>query len=298
MANLAFLGLGIMGYPMAQNLLRAGHRVALWSHTADKARKLAGEKGGVFCATPREAAEQADGVFLCVGTPDMSESVLTEDDGVIQSARPGTIVADCSTVSPVRSRRIAEQFAGRGVEFLDAPCTGSKSGAEGATLTFMIGGKRETFERAKPWFEAMGKLFYYCGESGQGLCAKLTQNLVLSNMMEAFNEGIVLATRAGVDPGLMVDILNNSAAKSGLVSGKAPAILARDFTTNFSTKWMAKDIGLALDLGREVEVPLPLTGVTQQMFRAAISKGYADEDMCSTVKVLEDLTGVTVKKSS
>jgi 3-hydroxyisobutyrate dehydrogenase-like beta-hydroxyacid dehydrogenase len=237
MANLAFLGLGIMGYPMAQNLLRVGHKVALWSHTSEKARKLAGEDGGVFCPTPREAAAQADGLFVCVGTPDMSESVLIGPDGVIEGARPGTIVADCSTVSPARSRRIGERLAANSVEFLDAPCTGSRAGAEGGTLTFMIGGKRDTFERAKSWLEAMGKLFFYCGESGQGLCAKLTQNLVLSNMMEAFNEGIVLATRAGVDPELMVDILNNSAARSGLVTGKAPAILARDFTTNFSTKW-------------------------------------------------------------
>jgi 3-hydroxyisobutyrate dehydrogenase-like beta-hydroxyacid dehydrogenase len=297
MANLAFLGLGIMGYPMARNLLRAGHRVALWSHSGEKARRLAGEAGGVFCQTPKEAAGQAEGVFVCVGNTEMSEEVLTGDDGVLHGAKAGTIVGDCSTVAHSRSLRTGERLAGRGIHFLDSPCTGSKVGAEGASLTFMIGGDHDVYQRAKPWLEAMGKQFFYCGGSGQGLRAKLTQNLVLANMLEAFNEGMVLATRGGVDPALMVEILSNSAAKSGLISAKAPAVLNRDFTTNFSTKWMAKDIGLALDLGKETGVPLPMTGVTQQMFQAAISKGYGDDDMCSTVKILEDWAGVEVKKS-
>src|SRR5581483_243331 len=277
-----------MGYPMARNLLRAGHRVALWSHTAEKARRLAAEANGVFAETPRAAAADAEGVFVCVGNTEMSAAVLTGKDGVIEGARRDAIVGDCSTVSPAHSKRTGEAFAARGVHFLDTPCTGSKVGAEGGTLTFMIGGDRKAFERARPWLEALGKQFYYCGAAGQGLRAKLTQNLVLANMLEAFNEGIVLATKGGVAPELMVEILNNSAAKSGLVSAKAPAVLARDFTTNFSTKWMAKDIHLALELGREESVPLPLTGVTQQMFQAAISKGYGDDDMCSTVKVVED----------
>ncbi len=296
MANLAFLGLGIMGYPMARNLARGGHTVALWSHTAEKAHALAAETGGVACATPKEAASRAEGVFVCVGNTAMSEAAITGRDGVIEGARAGTVVADCSTISHAASVGMGKRLAERGIHFLDTPCTGSKVGAEGATLTFMVGGEQKVFERIKPWLEALGKQFYYCGAAGQGLRAKLTQNLVLSNMMEAFNEGIVLATRGGVDPALMVEILNNSAARSGLVSAKAPAILARDFTTNFSTKWMSKDIGLALELGRETAVPLPLTGVTQQMFQAAISKGYGDDDMCSTVRVLEDWAGVEVKK--
>lgn len=296
MANLAFLGLGIMGYPMAQNLLRGGHRVALWSHNGEKARRLASEAGGIFCGTPKEAASQSEGVFVCVGNTEMSEAVITGQDGVLDGAKRGAVVCDCSTVDHGASLRTGERLTERGIHFLDTPCTGSKVGAEGASLTFMIGGDRQVYERAKPWLEAMGKQFYYCGGPGQGLRAKLTQNLVLANMLEAFNEGMVLATKGGVDPGLMVEILSNSAAKSGLVSAKAPAVLERNFTTNFSTKWMAKDIGLALALGRETGVPLPVTGVTQQMFQAAISKGYADEDMCSTVKVLEDWAGVEVKK--
>ena len=129
-----------------------------------------------------------------------------------------------------------------------------------------------------------------------GLHAKLSQNLILSNLLQAFNEGMVLATKAGVDPELMLEVLNNSAAKSGLISYKAPFVFRRDFSTNFSVKWMHKDIGLMLESAAELEVPLPLTGLTQQMFRAAIAKGYGEEDICSTVKVLEEIAGVEVQK--
>jgi 3-hydroxyisobutyrate dehydrogenase/2-hydroxy-3-oxopropionate reductase len=299
MANLGFLGLGIMGRPMAEHLLGAGHRVALWTHDLEKARKLAaGHPNAVVCDTPRQVGAEAECVFQCVGTSEMSEAVLLGKDGVADGAKRDTVVADASTISPEVSREIGRRLAERGIRFLDAPCTGSKAGAEGGTLTFMIGGDREVFERIRPWLECMGKQFYYCGGPGMGLEAKLCQNLVLSNMLMAFNEGMVLATKAGVDPALMVEILNNSAARSGLVSAKAPAVLRRDFSTNFSTKWMAKDVGMALDSARRKNVPLPLTGVTQQMFQAAIAKGYGDEDLCSTIKVLEEFAGVQVIQHS
>jgi 3-hydroxyisobutyrate dehydrogenase/2-hydroxy-3-oxopropionate reductase len=130
-----------------------------------------------------------------------------------------------------------------------------------------------------------------------GLHAKLSQNLILSNILQAFNEGMVLATKAGVDPELMLDILDNSAAKSGLIAYKAPFVFRRDFSTNFSVKWMHKDIGLMLESANELDVPLPLTSLTQQMFRAAIAQGHGEEDICATVKVLEGITGVEVKKA-
>jgi len=295
MAKLGFLGLGIMGYPMARHLLEAGHDVALWSHTTAKAKELAGKGKGRFCATPREVAENAECIFLCVGDTDMSEKVIVGKDGLLEGAKKGTVVADCSTVSPFRSQEMARSLAAKGVEFLDAPCTGSKPGAEGGTLTFMIGGDKAVFERVRPYFEPMGKNLYYCGEQGMGLHAKLSQNLILSNMLQAINEGLVLATKAGVDPNLMVDILNNSAAKSGLLAFKAPYIFRRDFSTNFSVKWMHKDINLMLESGNELDVPLPLTAVTQQMFRAAIAKGHGDEDICATIQVLEEWSGKKVQ---
>ena len=156
----------------------------------------------------------------------------------------------------------------------------------------MIGGKQEVFAHVKPFFEAMGKVLYYCGKSGMGLRAKLTQNLILGNLLQAFNEGLVLSTKAGVDPELMLDILNNSAARSGLISVKAPMVFKRDFSTNFSVKWLEKDIGLALDLGSEIGVPLLLTGLTQQLFQTAMAKGYGEEDICGSIRVLEELAGV------
>ncbi|MCC7157046.1 MAG: NAD(P)-dependent oxidoreductase [Bryobacterales bacterium] len=297
MANLGFLGLGIMGYPMARNLCKAGHHVAVWSHTAAKAEQLAQEAGAAACVSPREVAEKSDVIFLCVGDTGMSARVTLGAEGLIDGIRPGAVVADCSTVAPTYARRAATELKTKGAEFLDAPCTGSKPGAEGATLTFMIGGDPAVYEKVKPFFEVMGKRLYYCGVTGLGLHAKLSQNLILSNLLQAFNEGMVLAAKAGVNPELMLDILDNSAAKSGLVSYKAPFVFRRDFTTNFSVRWMHKDIGLMLETGEELGVPLPLTALTQQMFRTAMAQGLTDEDMCSTIKVLEKVVGVEVRSS-
>ncbi len=298
MANLGFLGLGLMGYPMAANLMRAGHDVAVWSHPASKARELADAEKGRFCETPRQVAEHADFIFLCVGDTAMSETVTFGEDGLAAGVRPGTIIADASTVSPSASVAAGKRLKALGVDLLDAPCTGSTPAAKGGTLTFMIGGDPEVFERVKPYFEPMGKRLYYCGKAGMGLHAKLTQNLILSNILQAFNEGMVLAAKAGVDPVLMLDILENSAAKSGLIAFKAPYVFRRDFAANFSVKWMHKDIGLMLDSAKELGVPLPLTGLTHQMFQAAISSGQGDEDICSTIKVLEKWAGVEVKSST
>jgi 3-hydroxyisobutyrate dehydrogenase/2-hydroxy-3-oxopropionate reductase len=294
MAKLGFLGLGLMGYPMARNLLRAGHEVAVWSNTSDKARKLADEEKGRFCASPKEVAANADVVFLCVGDTEMAKTVIVGTNGVIEGVRPGMTVVDCSTIGISDSRQIASELKAKGVDFLDAPVTGSTPGAEGGTLTFMIGGDQAVFEKVRPLLDPMGKKIYFCGSQGMGLQAKLTQNLVLSNILMAFNEGMVLATKGGMDPKLMLEILDNSAAKSGLINYKAPFVFSRNFTTNFSVKWMHKDIGLMLESGKELGVPLLLTSLTRQMFQIAIAEGHGDEDICSTIKVLEDMTGVTV----
>ncbi len=296
MAQLGFLGLGIMGYPMAQHLLKAGHDVALWTNSRTKAVELAREGKGIACSTPREVAERADFLFYCVGDSEMSRAVALGLDGILEGARPGSVTADCSTISPAVSKQIHAAFAAKKVEFLDAPCTGSKGGAEGGTLTFMVGGSQAAFDRAKPYLELMGKRFYYCGAAGQGLHAKLTQNLILGNLMEAFAEGMVLATKNGIAPELMLDILDNSAAKSSFITFKAPYILSRNFGTAFSTKWLHKDIGLALESAQASNLPLPVTAVTQQMLRVAIAKGWGDDDICSTIRTLEEWAGVEVKK--
>ncbi len=297
MANLGFIGLGIMGYPMARNLARAGHQVSVWSHTASKVQQLARDENAFACASPRQVGERSECTFLCVGDTRMSEEVILGGDGVAQGAKAGSVIVDASTIAPSASLRIGRELAGKGIQFLDAPCTGSRPGAEAGTLTFMIGGDREVFERIRPWLEPMGKQLYFCGGTGAGLHAKLTQNLILSNILQAFNEGLVLSTKAGIDPKLMLEILNNSAARSGLIAFKAPYVFARDFQTNFSVKWMHKDITLVLESGNDHQVPLPLTSLTQQLFRAAIAQGLGEEDICSTIKVLEGITGVQVKSS-
>jgi 3-hydroxyisobutyrate dehydrogenase-like beta-hydroxyacid dehydrogenase len=294
MAKLGFLGLGIMGGPMARHLVTGGHDVAVWSNNQKKAKALADSAGALFCATPTEVAQNSECAFLCVGDTAMSRGVILGEKGLVKGAKKGYVIVDCSTVSPLESSRVAEELAALGIEFLDAPCTGSKAGAEGGTLTFMVGGKQEVFAHVKPFFEAMGKSLYYCGKSGMGLRAKLTQNLILGNLLQAFNEGLVLSTKAGVDPELMLDILNNSAARSGLISVKAPMVFKRDFSTNFSVKWLEKDIGLAIDLGGELGVPLMLTGLTQQLFQAAMAKGYGEDDICGSIRVLEELAGTEV----
>jgi 3-hydroxyisobutyrate dehydrogenase-like beta-hydroxyacid dehydrogenase len=288
-AKLGFLGLGIMGGPMARHLVMGGHNVAAWSHNQNKAKQLADSAGALFCATPTEVAQNSECAFLCVGNTAMSREVILGERGLVKGAKKGFVIADCSTVSPTESSRIAQELEALGMEFLDAPCTGSKAGAEGGTLTFMIGGKQEVFSHTKPFFEAMGKNLYYCGKSGMGLRAKLTQNLILGNLLQAFNEGLVLSTKAGVDPELMLDILTNSAARSAFISAKAPMVFKRDFSTNFSLKWLEKDIGLAVDLGSELGVPLLLTGLTQQILQAAIAKGYGEQDICGSIRFLEEL---------
>jgi 3-hydroxyisobutyrate dehydrogenase-like beta-hydroxyacid dehydrogenase len=296
MAKLAFLGLGAMGYPMARNLMRAGHEVALWSNNGEKAPALAAEeKGGTAYATPAEAAAHAECIFLCVGNTEMSQQTILGENGAIHGAKPGTVIVDCSTIGPEESRKIGEALRAKGIDFLDAPCTGSTPGANGGTLTFMIGGSEAVFEKIKPYLEPMGKRLYYCGPAGLGLQAKLTQNLILANICMAFNEGMVLAVKGGVDPKLMLDILDNSAAKSGLISYKAPFVLRRDFTPNFAMKWMDKDVSLMLNSGEQLGVPLLLTSLTHQLFQTAIAAGHGDEDFCSSINMLEGLTGVIVQ---
>lgn len=296
MANLGFLGLGIMGGPMAKHLIEAGHSVALWSHSAGKATQLASQ-GATACSTPADVAAASDVIFLCVGDTAMSRKVILGNDGLVEKAKPGTIIVDCSTVSPSESRRIGEELAAKGIEFLDAPVTGSKAGAENGKLTFMVGGKREIFDKIEPYFKIMGELLYYCGGPGMGLNAKLSQNMVLGSLLQAFNESMVLAVKSGVDPELMLDILNNSAARSTFISVKAPMIFKRDFTTNFSVKWLEKDMQLMLDSAAELNVPAPVTALSSQMLRAAIARGYGEDDICGSIRLLEDLTGTEVKSS-
>jgi malate synthase len=293
MTKIGFLGLGIMGAPMARNLIRAGHEVVLWTHTPGKAQ-VVGEGCTEVGDTPAQVARLCDCVFICVGDSEMSQQVIFGEQGLADGARSGMTIVDCSTISPSRSRRIADRLSKVGVEYLDAPCTGSRAGAEGATLTFMIGGDERVFTKVKPYLEAMGKQFYYCGSHGMGLHVKLSQNLIIGNLMQALNESLILSVRAGVAPQLMLDVIENSAARSALVSAKAPNILRRCFDTNFSVKWLEKDMRLMLCSAEEMNISLPLTRASQQRYRWAIEEGYGEEDICGSIRVLEKEAGCVV----
>jgi 3-hydroxyisobutyrate dehydrogenase/2-hydroxy-3-oxopropionate reductase len=293
MAKLGFLGLGIMGAPMARSLMRAGHDVAVWSYSKGKAEELAKE-GATACATPADVAKRSECVFLCVGDTKMSTEVILGAEGLAAGKLGALTIVDCSTVSPAESQRVSAELAKQGIDFLDAPCSGSKGGAVGATLTFMVGGDERVFERVRPYLEAMGKQLYYCGVSGMGLQAKLSQNMILGNLLQAFNESFVLSTKAGVEPRLMLDIINNSAAKSGMVALKAPLIFERNFEPNFSVKWLEKDMTLMLESAAAHNVPAPVTALSQQMLRAAIAQGYGDDDIGGSIRVLEKLAGCEV----
>ncbi len=298
MARLGFVGLGIMGGPMARHLLQAGHSVALWSKSSAKAEKLAGFGAATVCATPADVAEKSDCTFLCVGDTAMVEDVLFGLDGLASRAQSGSVIVDCSSIAPSASKQFAAKLKAQRVDYLDAPVTGSKLGAETGNLTFMVGGDKAVLERVRPYCLDMGTNLYYCGANGMGLHAKLSQNLIIGNLMNVFNESFVLSTKAGIDPELMLEILNNSAAKSGLVAAKAPLVFARNFDTHFSVKWLEKDMNLMLDSAAELNVPLPVTALSTQMLRAAIAAGYGEEDICASIKVLEQFAQVEVTGDS
>lgn len=295
--QIGFIGLGIMGMPMARHLLKAGHSLTVWSNTKSKTQQI-GKEGAKVASSPAELAKQSDLVFIIVGETKHMRDVTVGPQGLIHGIKKGAVVVDCSTVSPSASREVAAQFKAKGVQFLDAPVTGSKAGAEGGNLTFMIGGDREVFERIKPYLEPMGKKLYHVGGNGMGLHAKLSQNLVLALTYQGMCEGFVLAAKAGVPPDVMYDIIQNSAARAGIIEYKRNAVFDGNWDTNFSLKWMYKDIGLMLESGREMGVPLPALAVVHELFGASIARGHGEEDYAAAITLIEDWAGTKVRVKS
>ena len=292
--SVGFIGLGIMGEPMAMNLVRAGYRVSAFSRRRERAAAL--ERAGARVASsPADAARDADYVMTIVSDSAASEEVIMGKDGVLQTIRPGAIVIDSATISPVVSRRLACATAGKKASFLDAPVTGSKHGAEKGELTFMIGGDRETFERALPLLKVLGKKHIYCGAHGAGLSAKLAQNAIQSTMVEIFCEGLVLAAKSGVKPEVMFEIIQNSLARAALTDFKAPFIFRGDFTPYFPLKWMHKDVTLAMEAAYSQGVPMPVTAAVKEVYAAARAQGKGDLDYAAVVTFLEELAGVKVR---
>jgi len=291
--RVAFLGLGIMGRSMATNLAKAGHEVTTWNRTPGKE-----VEGARSAASPAEAARGAEVVWMCVSDTKAVEGVLFGPQGVHESLTEGMIIADSSTISPSATRQFAERVRAKGVQYVDAPMTGSKAGAESGTLTFMIGGDESTIEKLKPLFAAMGKKFFRMGDTGKGQATKLVMNLQIALIYEGFAEALTLATKLGVDVNALVPLIQASMVHSGVVEYKAPFVLKRDFSPNFPLRLMHKDLRLALDAAKELRVRLPGLETVEEIYDVADEDGHGDLDYAATLTLLEKWAGVEVKGAS
>jgi 3-hydroxyisobutyrate dehydrogenase-like beta-hydroxyacid dehydrogenase len=294
--SVGFIGLGIMGQPMAMNLVKAGFQVSVYNRTRDKTAPLE-QAGARVASSPADAARGADFVMSITSDSAASEQIVLGKDGVIETIKPGAIMMDSATISPVVSRKLACHVAGKQASFLDAPVTGSKHGAEKGELTFMIGGEREAFERALPVLKVLGKKHIYCGAHGAGLSAKLAQNVIQSTMVEIFAEGFVLAAKSGVKPETMFEIVQSSMARAALTDFKAPFIFKGDFTPYFPLKWMHKDVALAMEAAVAQGVPMPTAAAVKEVYGAARAQGKGDLDYAAVITFLEGLAGIEVRSS-
>jgi len=292
--SIGFIGLGIMGQPMALNLIRNGFEVSAWNRTRSKADAVE-KAGGRIASTPAEAVREADVVMMIVSDSAAVQEVVAGKGGILEALRPGMIVVDCSTISPEVSRRLAAQAASRGASWLDAPVTGSKHGAEKGDLTFMIGGDQEALERVMPVLKALGKKHIYCGAQSLGLSAKLVQNAIQSTMVEIFSEGFVMAVKAGVKPQTMMEIIQSSLARSALIDFKAPFVFKGDFTPYFPLKLMHKDLGLTMEAAYALNVPMPIAAAVKEVYGAVRAKGKGDLDYAAVITLFEELAGANVR---
>ncbi len=291
--RVAFLGLGIMGRSMAANLVKAGHEVTVWNRTPGK-----DVEGAPSAASPGEAARGAEVVWMCVSDTKAVEGVLFGPQGVEESLAQGMTVVDSSTISPSANGKFAERVRARGAQYVDAPMTGSKIAAEGGTLIFMVGGEEAAIENLKPLFAAMGKGFFRMGDTGKGQAAKLAMNLQIALIYEGFAEALTLATKLGVDAENLLQLINASMVRSGVVEYKAPFVLKRDFSANFPLRLMHKDIRLALAAAKEVRVKLPALETVEEIYELATEDGHENLDYAATLTLLEKWAGVEVKGAS
>jgi 3-hydroxyisobutyrate dehydrogenase-like beta-hydroxyacid dehydrogenase len=290
-ATIGFVGLGGMGSRIAVRLLRAGHDVRGTNRTAEKGVPLVLQHGLIWCETPRAAAEGADVVFSMVTDDDALEAVTSGPDGILSGLRAGATYVDMSTVSPAKSRQVAERARAAGAEMLDAPVSGSLPAAEEGTLTIMVGGDEEAFARVEPILRDLGETVTRVGGNGQALLMKLAVNISLAEQMLAFSEGVLLASRGGIDRALAVDVLVNSAVGSPMLKGRGPFVLDLPEHALFAVELMRKDLRLALETAGALEVPVPSAAVAKQLFTAASAMGYADRDMAVVYEVLAEMAG-------
>jgi 3-hydroxyisobutyrate dehydrogenase-like beta-hydroxyacid dehydrogenase len=271
--------------------LKAGYALRAYNRTAAKAEALR-PLGATIAATPCEAARDADAVITMVADPPALAAVLEGPDGAFAGCRPGVLVIDMSTVDPGTSQAMADRARALGLRYLEAPVTGGVGAAEQGTLTIMAGGTPEDFAAAKPLLGTMGKKVLHAGPMGHGSVLKLSVNLVAALIVTAMNEGLILATKAGLDPALVAEVL---AERAPLIERAAPRVLAGDFAARFPLKLSHKDVRLALATGRSLGVPLSALETVAELQTAALAKGLGDQDQIATIQVLEDIAGVRVR---
>jgi 3-hydroxyisobutyrate dehydrogenase-like beta-hydroxyacid dehydrogenase len=291
MAHLGFIGLGVMGSRMVKRLLDAGHTVTGYNRTRSKAQWLL-DLGMQWGETPAEVAQAVDVVFSMVAHTAALQAVTGGANGVLAGLRPGAIFVDMSTVSPTVSRTLAAQVAAKGAQMLDAPVSGSVITLEEGRLSLMVGGDRGAFERVLPILQDIGPKVTYVGVNGLAASMKIATNLSLAVQMLAFSEGVLLAEKSGIARETAVEVLLNSVIASPMVKYRGPFVLEMPEEAWFDVNMMQKDLLLALEMGRELDVPLPATAVTNEMLTAARGMGLADKDFAVVFEVLARMAGL------
>lgn len=288
MADIGFIGLGIMGKPMAGHLVKAGYTVNVYDVFEEAVKELAGE-GAKPCGSAQEVAERSEIVILMLpDTPDVAQ-VLFGGKGVASGIKPGSVVVDMSSISPIETRTFAEKLASQGVEMLDAPVSGGQVGAQNATLSIMVGGKPAVFERIKPLLEKMGKNIVLVGGNGDGQVCKVANQIVVALTIEAVSEALVMASKAGADPAKVREALLGGFAHSKILEVHGERMLKRTFQPGFRIRLHQKDLTLALDTARALGIGLPNTAMAMQLFNSVAASGGIDLDHSAMVLAIEDM---------
>ena len=291
MANLGFVGLGVMGSEMVMRLLGKGHAVTGYNRTRSKAERLI-DKGMKWADTPRAVCAATDVTLSMVTNEKALSAVMEGQDGILDALTPGKFLIDMSTVSPGYSRTLASRAREKGADMIDAPVSGSVITLQQGQLSVMVGGRRETFDRMKPILDDVGPKVTYVGDNGLALSMKIATNLSLAVQMMAFSEGVLLAEKSGIKREVAVDVLTNSAVASPMVKYRGPFVLTMPEEAWFDVNMMQKDLMLALDLGRALDVPLPTTAISNEFLSAARGMGFAQQDFAVVFEVLAKMSGV------
>jgi len=281
--KIGLIGLGLMGRPMGMNLLKAGHSLKVWNRTASRADELVAA-GAKLAKSPQEAAAASDFLLTMVSDPPALEEVLWGRNGAIQGLKRGSIYVDSSTISPSLARKIAAACAERGTEFLDAPVTGGDWGAKKGELVFMVGGEESTLKKAEPILRVMGKKLFHLGPNGAGQTIKLAMNLILALQVDALAEALALVTKAGIAGEKLVEVLQSSMARAGVLDVKAPNLLKGEYVPSFPLRLMHKDLNLAMDLAKQLGVTLPAGEAARDTYGAVKNAAKEDLDYSAVMK--------------